>query len=127
MQLLGIKELEDKKLYKANQIVINGTPKIFFVKEDPGCFHRDILSAILIENRLRYSTVEIFTGKGPALNGEGYAVKGMGGAILLGEKHVLLFGNSFEYGIDISDKHAENLREEELPDWEFTVTHIPKG
>lgn len=127
MNLLKIEDLKDKELYKVNQIIINGTPMIFFAKEVPGYFHRDLLKDILLSNGLTYISKKLFRCMGPSLQGEKYHVQGMGGAILFDQKHVLLFGHSFEYGSNVSKEHTERLRQEEYPDWEFTVTHTPVG
>ena len=128
MKVLKIEELKEGGFYKVNQIIINGTPKIFFAKEDPQYFHRDILRDILESNGLPYLSVRVFNGnRGPSILGEGYEVMGMGGARVLADKHILLFGHSFDYSVDISDEHVARLRQEEYPDWEFEVSHTPVG
>jgi hypothetical protein len=125
--VLKIENLNERGFYKVIQIIIYGVPKIFFAKEEPKYFHRDFLKDILENNRLSYLSVKVFDDRGPSLLGEKYAVMGMGGARLLANKHILLFGHSFDYSLDISKEHTERLRQEEYPDWEFTVSHTPVG
>lgn len=127
MQVLKIENLNERGFYKVIQIIIYGVPKIFFAKEEPKYFHRDFLKDILENNRLSYLSVKVFDDRGPALLGERYVVMGMGGARLLANKRVMLFGHSHDYMVDISDEHITRLRQEEYPDWEFTVSRTPVG
>lgn len=118
MELVELKDLKCGKLYKVVQITIDGDPQMIFVEHIPGLLHSMILQDFLRTLGIPYK--EVLTGNGfvPDTSGSGYEVKGMGGAQLLPRNRIKFFGDSFAYGLKISDAHLDRFREK-YPDWTF--------
>lgn len=109
-------KLSTGKLYKVVQITTDGDPRTIFTEHIPGLLHSMILQGFLRTLDIPYKEVLTGNGLGPDTRGSRYIVDGMGGAQLLSRNRIKFFGDSFAYGLKISDAHLDRLREE-YPDW----------
>ncbi len=124
MKFVRIEKLDPHKLYKVCQVTIEGKPSMYFVEDDCGCLHKNILREVLALNGLPHTVIRKLGDEGYAFHGEGFVIEGMGGAKLLSEKNILLFGNSIDYDMSISKTHKEEYIRSN-PEWEFKISPIP--
>lgn len=125
MKFVRIEKLDPHKLYKVCQITIDEEPLMYFVEDGCGYYHKDILKEVLTLNALPHTVIRKLGNEGYTFHGEGFVVEGMGGAKLLSEKNILLFGNSIDYHMSISKTHmVKYIRSN--PEWEFEISQSPK-
>ncbi|OHA78964.1 MAG: hypothetical protein A3B07_01560 [Candidatus Yonathbacteria bacterium RIFCSPLOWO2_01_FULL_43_27] len=125
MEFVRIEKLDPHKLYKVCQITIDGKPLIYFVEDSRGCYHKNILNEVLTLNALPHTVIRKLGDEGYTFHGEGFVIEGMGGAKLLSEKNILLFGNSANYNMSISKTHVEKYMRSN-PEWEFKIPSNPR-
>lgn len=125
-KFVRLEALDPQKLYKVTQLVIDGKEEMYFVEDGYGRHHADILAEILKTHSLPLAMKKKFssTDKGFILQGEDFTVNGMGGAKLLKENHVILFGNSVGFEINISESHAGRFFLGKKG-WRYTAPPLP--
>lgn len=125
MEFVEIKDLNPHDLYKVCQITIDGKPSMYFVKDGCGLYHKDILKEVMTLNGLSHTVIKALGDEGLVYRGEGFVVDGMGGAKLLSEKCIMLFGNSVKFDMSISNAHVERFTKEH-PEWRFMTPKLQK-
>lgn len=113
---IGVGSLQRGKPYKVIQMTIDGVLEVYFADDRTTCSHSVIIKEVLGLYNIPYVEVGVWRGIAPDLRGERYSVSGMGVAAMLKNKRVIFFGNSMDYGREISEPDLKEIQKQH-PDW----------
>lgn len=122
---MGVGSLQKGKTYKVIQMTIDGVSEMYFADDRTTYSHSVIIKEVLELLDIPYVKVEVWRGVAPDLRGERYSVSGMGVAIRRKDKKILFFGNSLDYGREISEPDLREIQKQH-PDWILELSSSTK-